>query len=145
MYCKNLKLKLNHKLECKLLKKEINIRVCNDCPFKALKQAHIQRKIKSRSITLARLEKSRTSLFTNDLEHCLLCGSKKEHIHEIFEGRNRQNSMKYKLCIPVCSSCHRKLHSDSNLALIYKQKGQALFNETYPDLDFTQIFKKNYL
>lgn len=145
MYCKNLKLKLNHKLECKLLKKEINIKTCNDCPFKALKEARIQAKIKQRTNTLARLERKRTSLFTLNLEYCYLCGKKKEHLHEVVFGKNRKNSMKYGLVLPLCKNCHKLMHKDSNLQFEYKQKGQALFNKTYPDLDFVKIFRENYL
>ena len=145
MYCKSLKMKLNHKLECKLLKKEINIKVCNDCPFKALKEARTRTKISARSNTLTQLERKRTSLFTADLSRCYICGKPKEHLHEVCFGKNRMNSMKYGLVIPVCSSCHRLIHRDANLQLQYKQKGQALFNQAYPNLNFVDIFHENYL
>lgn len=145
MYCKNLKMKLNHQLECKLLRKVINIKVCNDCPFKALKEAHTRTKILARSNTLTQLERKRTSLFTADLNHCYICGKAKEHIHEIFEGKNRKNSMQYQMCLPLCHTCHDRMHRDANLQLEYKRKGQVLFNQAYPNLNFVDIFKKNYL
>ena len=145
MYCKNLKLKLNHELECKLLKKTIRISTCNDCPFKALKDARRRAKINARSNTLAKLEKARTSLFTHDLDHCYVCGKPKHHLHEVCFGKNRINSMKYGLVLPLCSSCHQLMHRDANLQLKYKRKGQALFNQAYPNLDFIKIFRENYL
>lgn len=145
MNCKNLKLKLNHQLECKLLKKVINIKTCNDCPFKALKQAHIQTKLKARPNTLAQLERKRASLFTDDLKHCYVCGKAKEHLHEVCFGKNRKNSMKYSLVLPLCRTCHDRMHRDASLQLEYKRKGQALFNKAYPNLKFVDIFKKNYL
>lgn len=145
MNCKNLKLKLNHQLECKLLKKVISIKVCNDCPFKALKEARIQTKLKAKANSLAKLEKSRFSLFTKNMDICFLCGRKKDHLHEVIFGKNRKNSMTYGLVLPLCSKCHKLIHSDSCLQLEYKRKGQLLFSKAYPDLVFENIFHKNYL
>ncbi len=102
-------------------------------------------KIKSRSNKLAKLERNRTSLFTDDLEHCILCGKSKDHLHEIFFGKNRVNSIKYKLVIPVCFECHNKIHNDIKLQNEWFIKGQTRFNEVYPDLDFVEIFKRNWL
>lgn len=145
MNCKFMKLKLNRQLECKLLKKVIKPSVCNDCPFKALKQARTRTKLLGKSNTLAQLERKRTSLFTHDLEHCYVCGRPKEHLHEVYEGRNRKNSMMYQMVLPLCRECHDRMHSDVSFALKYKQKGQALFTKVYPNLNFEDIFKKNYL
>ena len=102
-------------------------------------------KMKNKSNKLAKLERKRTSLFTDDLEHCIICGKFKDHLHEIFFGKNRVNSIKYKLVIPVCFECHNKIHNDVKLQKEWYVKGQTRFNEVYPELDFVEIFKRNWL
>lgn len=144
MNCTYLKQKFNRKLECKKDKNRMPYKDCINCPYKEYKDKE-QKQLKQRTSKQAKLERERESLFTNDLEHCIICGRKREHIHEVFYGRNRKNSMIYKLCVPLCSDCHRKMHSDTRLQKQYHKKGQALFQETYPDLDFIDIFKENFL
>lgn len=107
--------------------------------------------MKNKSNKLAKLERERKSLFTDDLEHCIICGRSPVNKHEIFGGRNRLNSIKYKLVIPLCTCEHhdqvncRGIHFDKKLRDEWHKKGQALFQETYPDLDFMEIFKENFL
>ena len=158
-YCKHLKIKLNRTFECKKMKKAITLKSCSDCQFKEYKSNGNQIKniannkkfkqqkivkIKSKSNKLARLERNRKSLFTDDLDYCIICKRKREHLHEVFPGRNRTNSMKYSLVLPLCSMHHQLIHSDNTLMTYYKKKGQALFEKAYPDLDFVDIFKRNY-
>ena len=102
-------------------------------------------KMKNKSNKLAKLERNRTSLFTDDLTRCIICGKPKDHLHEIFFGKNRINSIKYKLVIPVCFDCHFKIHNNIELQNEWFIKGQTKFNEVYPDLDFVEIFKRNWL
>lgn len=93
---------------------------------------------------LQKLEKTRTeSLFTNDMDHCYLCGLPKDDIHEVYQGRNRINSIKYKLVIPLCRFCHSRIHNDYDLAEKLKLQGQILFEEHYTE-KFISIFYKNY-
>ena len=101
--------------------------------------------MKQRSNKLSKLEKNRESLFTDDLTTCILCKRPAVNKHEIFFGRNRQNSMKYKLVIPLCYRCHLEMHRNSTWWTIWHVKGQMKFEETYPDLDFLEIFKENYI
>lgn len=160
MYCIYLKQKLNKKLECKKDKNRMPFKDCKGCPYKGLnnKQVKIYRKevlnsikLKKRTSKLAKLERERKSLFTDDLEHCIICGRSPVNKHEIFGGRNRLNSIKYKLVIPLCTCEHhdqvncRGIHFDKKLRDEWHKKGQALFQETYPDLDFMDIFKENFL
>lgn len=163
MNCIYLKQKLNRKFECKLRKKEILLKDCINCSYKKykkcttiVKKVHRQAdkctkksdyctKLKQRSKKLAKLERNRFSLFTDDLEHCIICNKKKKHMHEIFCGRNRRNSMRYGLCLPICELCHNKYQNDAVFNLKWHKKGQAMFNKTYPNLKFEDIFKKNYL
>ena len=102
-------------------------------------------KMKNKSNKLAKLERNRTSLFTDDLTCCIICGKPKNHLHEIFFGKNRINSIKYKLVIPVCFDCHFKIHNNIELQNEWFIKGQTKFNEVYPELDFVEIFGKNWL
>ena len=106
--------------------------------------------IKRKSSKLAKLERERQSLFTDDLDHCIICGKSPVNKHEIFGGRNRQNSMIYRLVIPLCTAEHHSqieckgIHFDKNLRDEWHVKGQLKFEEVYSDLDFVKIFGINY-
>lgn len=150
--CKNLKIKLNRSLECKKLKRQINIKECANCQFKEYKtQAYsglknkMQKTIKMHSKKLSKLEKNRFSLFSKNTAKCYFCPSTDNLTwHEIFRGRNRSNSMKYGLCLRMCLKCHKKYQDDLFFNDFWHKKGQALFEKAYPDLDFVDIFKRNY-
>lgn len=126
---------------CIKFKKEVSIFCkCKNIEYKEYS------KIKNRTNKQSKLDNSRTvSLFTNNLNICYLCGCKRDHLHEVFYGRNRSNSIKYCLFIPVCNKCHKKAHNDINLIESLHKKGQLLFICNYPELDFISIFKINYL
>ena len=174
MNCKFLKQKLNHKLECKLTNNIITFKDCKECKEKKFKNditisnshqikkctissnncTKYEKKISKmskKSKKLAKMERERKSLFTDDLEHCIICGKAPINKHEIFYGRNRQNSIIYKLVIPLCTAEHHNqvgktgIHFDKKLCNEWHIKGQKKFNEVYPDLDFVEIFKRNYL
>lgn len=100
--------------------------------------------MKTKSTTLLNLEKSRRSLLTDDLNCCILCKKPNIDINEIYPGRNRQNSMKYGLCIPLCRFHHNQYHIDRNMQLYFMKIGQNKFEENYPNLNFINIFHKNY-
>ncbi len=101
--------------------------------------------MKKKSNKLRRLENNRFSLFDSG-DKCHYCPSKYNLTwHEIFSGKNRQNSMKYGLCLRLCLNCHRKLQEDYNFNSYWHIKGQQEFIEHYPDLDFLSIFRRNYL
>ena len=157
MKCINLKQKFNQKLVCKKTNKEINIKQCNNCIYKEYKKCTVNLKtmcknnkkhssFHNQSAKLRKLERNRFSLFTNDIDHCMICNSTYQLTwHEIFDGRNRANSMRYGLCIRICLSCHKLKQNDANFNELWHKKGQAMFIKVYPDLDFVNIFKKNYL
>jgi len=65
MNCKYIKIKSNKKFECKRTKIILNIKKCNDCEFKEYKL--FNSKIKNRTSKLAKLERNRSSVFTDDL------------------------------------------------------------------------------
>ena len=90
------------------------------------------------------IENKRFSILTNDLTYCYLCGNPKNHLHEVFFGKNRVNSMKYGCVVPLCAYCHSKVHSNIELDLKLKKLCQKRFIEVYDD-DFLSIFRKNYI
>jgi len=100
--------------------------------------------MKKKSSKLAKLERNRFSILTNNLDYCIICGKTKQDLNEIYPGRNRQNSMKYGLVIPICRSCHTKYTNDRNMQLYWMKLGQEKFEEMYEE-DFISIFKRNYL
>jgi len=100
--------------------------------------------MKNKSTKLAKLERDRKSLFTENLDKCYFCPNSKNHMHEIFSGRNRQNSMRYDLCLPVCWRCHSKYQNNKEFNDYWHVKGQEAFEEHFPDLEFIDIFKRNY-
>lgn len=101
---------------------------------------------KKKSNKLAKLERERFSLFTDNKDKCMFCNSTYQLTwHEIFRGRNRQNSMIYGLCLRMCLRCHELKQEDKQFNDEWKQKGQSIFIKTYPDLKFENIFKINYL
>lgn len=155
--CIYLKQKLNKKLECKKLKKEIKIIDCSNCKYREFKtqicsiklnkmQNNKNISLKPKSKKLAKLESERTSLFTDNKDKCMFCPST-YHLtwHEIYRGRNRANSMKYGLCLRMCLNCHEKYQEDKSFNDKWHKKGQLAFITNYPELQFENIFKINYL
>lgn len=90
-------------------------------------------------------ENQRYSILTENLESCIICGCKKQHIHEIFYGKNRQNSIDNGFCIPLCFDCHMKIHNHYELDLYWKRIVQSKYEEGHSREDFMNIIHKNYL
>ena len=73
------------------------------------------------------------------------------HRHEIFFGKNRQNSIKYGLVVFLTPEMHNMsnngIHFNHEFDLMLKQIGQKAAMEYYGwDLkQFREIFGKNYL
>lgn len=138
---------------CTKYKKEVTL-FCKECKknieYKCTINQKYCAKLRNKTGKLAKIERNRTSLFTNDLEHCIICAQSPVNKHEIFFGRNRQNSIKYKLVIPLCVKEHHNqleqkgIHFDTKLCDEWHVKGQLKFEECYPNLDFISIFHRNY-
>lgn len=97
---------------------------------------------------IKQLERMRFSILTKDLEHCYICGAPKNSIHEIYYGNNRTNSMKWGCCVPLCFNHHtgnQGVHKVNELNIMLKKICQQKFEEVYPDIDFINIFHKNYI
>ena len=142
--CKYLKIrskKYKYFYYCSILKKETQSNDCKNCEYKEYKN---YKPLRQKSSKQTKIEKDRFSLFTDDLSKCYFCDNKKDDMHEIFSGRNRANSMRFGLCLPICRSCHIKCQNDPLFNEIWHIRGQLKFEEVYPGLAFLGIFKKNY-
>lgn len=117
----------------------------NPCPKNNVKKEKAPARIKQKSNKLAKKEKNRFSIITTDLEKCYLCKAKKEDLHEIYEGKNRQLSMKYGLVIPLCRKCHISVTNNKTLQEKLHKVGQKVFKKHYKTENFVKIFGKNYL
>lgn len=126
-------------------------RIVENCAFSMKKQQNFTKtvqksmKIKQKSSKLAKLERNRFSIITDDMEHCILCGNKKDHIHEVFPGAFRQRSIKEHMVLPLCSSHHRQIHNDTELSLYWKRSCQKLFEKSRTRDEFIKIFGRSYL
>ena len=98
------------------------------------------------SKNIKKAERNRKSVFTLDLNTCIICGSKKDHLHEIFFGKNRLRSMEYNFVIPLCFNCHQEMHVNSEWQKYWHIKGQLYFEEHYGSRsDFIKVFGRNYI
>lgn len=88
-----------------------------------------------------KLEKNRYSIFTDDLEHCIICGLPYPDINEIFMGRNRKNSMIYGMCIPLCRFHHQQYHIDRGMQLYWMEKGKIEFLKMYGEDKWLNTFR----
>lgn len=101
--------------------------------------------MRKKSSKLNKLERDRKSVFY-DLSSCMYCGSRYQLTkHEIYPGRNRQNSMKYGFVLPLCLSCHQKLQENKEFEDHWKIKAQEYFEEYIGSREeFINIFRRNY-
>ena len=106
-------------------------------------------KMHNKSKKLTKLERNRASVFTDDLEHCILCGKPREHLHEIIYGKNRINSIKYNFVIPLCANHHTGkdgIHFNKDLDLYYKRLCQIYFENNIGNrIEFIKTFGRSYL
>jgi len=174
-FCINLK-KRKNKPYCKIKKENILLNQCKECKDKEYKtkirknssykndikisnnnqikkNAQLQEKISlkkakmhNKSKKLAKLERERSSVFT-EKDKCFICGSKyKLTWNEIYRGRNRLNSMKFDFCLRMCLTCHSKYQDDIKFNDYWHQKAQLYFEKNIGSREeFIKIFRKNYL
>lgn len=169
-YCINLK-KRNNKPYCKLINKEIQLSTCRECNNKEYKKSTFGKKstatsgqmrknaqsltkeqqklskMQNKSNKLASLEKNRYSVFSDDTEKCYLCDSTyKLTWHEIYAGRNRQNSMRYGLCLRLCLNCHSKKQKNSQFNDYWHKRGQLYWEKNIGSREeFIKAFRRSYL
>ena len=154
-YCKYLR-KRKSKPYCYIIRKEISFSTCQECDNKEYKKsdykckrpkAQKKTKMHNKSKKLTKLERNRYSVFSNDTKKCYLCDSKyKLTWHEIYSGRNRQNSMKYGLCLRMCLNCHSREQENSQFNDYWHRQGQLYWEEFFGSREeFIKVFRRNYL
>lgn len=150
-YCIHLKKRKGQPF-CKLLNKEIPFCRCRECGRKEYKTKTGKKsfyKIKKSTYKHTKADSNRFSIITNDLDHCIICGKKRNALHEVFYGSYRHISIKYGMIIPLCLNHHtgglKSVHRDRELDLYFKRLAQDIFIKKYSYELFMKEFKKNYL
>ena len=87
-----------------------------------------------------------------DTKKCYVCGTTQNiHIHEVFYGRNRQNSIKDGCCVYLCGKDHNLsnsgVHFNHELDMMLKKQMELCWCKYYnktPE-DFVKRYYCNYL
>lgn len=167
-YCIHLK-KRKNKPFCKLLDREITLSECNSInsenkcrEYKTKNEENSTYKnkkstlngkspvksgtMKNKSKELAKLERNRFSVLTDD-DKCFICGS--THLltwHEVFAGRNRPNSMEDGFCLRMCLLCHETKQEDAQFNEFWHRKAQLFYEQNIGDRkQFLARYRRNYL
>jgi hypothetical protein len=98
------------------------------------------------------MKKYPKSIITDRMNECLICGSYANiQVHHIFAGKNRSNSTKYGLVVPLCMYHHTgsniSVHGKNGhkLDMELKQLGQKAFEWKHTREEFIERFGKSYL
>lgn len=132
---------------CFLKKSIVNCNICRECTEKEYKK---YKPIKKRTYKQAKREKNRDSIIVDNIFKCVICGTENNIIlHECIYGRNRQNSIKYNLVIPLCVDHHtgnNGIHHNKLFDDYYHKLAQNKWEETYGNRDeFIKIFGQSWL
>ena len=128
---------------CKQKKKEINFKDCRTCKYKEFKQV---KELKKKSNKLKKLEAKRFSILTDNMQICYICNkARKDDLHEIFEGSNRQTSMKWGLVIPICRKCHDEWKTNKEIKEAVRKEAKEKFYKLYSKEKFLEVFGKFYI
>ena len=124
-------------------KKEINFKDCRTCKYKEFKQV---KELKKKSNKLKKLESKRFSILTDNMQICYICNkARKDDLHEIFEGSNRQTSMKWGLVIPICRKCHNEWKTNKEIKETVRKEAKEKFYKLYSKEKFLEVFGKFYI
>ena len=146
MKCKHLRIRAkDYKkyIYCKQRKKEINFKDCKTCKYKQFKQI---KELKKKSNKLKKLESKRFSILTDNMQICYICNkARKEDLHEIFEGSNRQTCMKWGLVITICRKCHDEWKTNKEIKETVRKEAKEKFYKLYSKEKFLEVFGKFYI
>lgn len=129
---------------CRLNKKIINY--TTEC-IKCVKNEPRKNKgINKKTSKQIKLEKSRYSILTNDLEHCYICrfqGKKvlRDDLHEVYGGANRKRSILNGLVVPLC----RKHHQNEEILSELKVATQQKYEVNHTRDEFIKLIGKSYI
>ena len=128
---------------CKRKKKEISFKDCKICKYKEFKQI---KELKKKSNKLKKLESKRFSILTDNMQICYICNkARKDDLHEVFEGSNRQTSMKWGLVIPICRKCHGEWKINKEIKEAVRKEAKEKFYKLYSKEKFLEVFGKFYI
>ncbi|MFR2207245.1 MAG: hypothetical protein ACLS59_06880 [Clostridia bacterium] len=129
---------------CRLKKKIINY--TTDC-IKCFKSEPRKNKgINKKTSKQIKLEKSRYSILTDDLEHCYICrfqGKKvlRDDLHEVYGGANRKRSILNGFVTPLC----RKHHQNEEILSKLKITTQRMYEVNHTRDEFIKLIGKSYI
>ncbi len=111
------------------------------------KQPTKKRRLKHRESIL---HKKNGTCYLCMMLHDDYCVQRGLHEHHIFGGTaNRRLSEEYGLKVYLCLEHHEHgseaVHKNADVADILHRIGQQAFEREYPNLEFREIFGKNYL
>lgn len=128
---------------CRKRKEKIKYGSCRNCNYKEYKQV---KELKKKSNKLKQLENKRYSILTDNVEVCYICDkARKDDLHEIFEGSNRQKSMIWGLVIPICRECHEEWKINNDLKKRIQEEAKEKFIKKYTKEKFREEFGKYYI
>lgn len=116
------------------------------CNLKQYK-AHNNKKMRVKSKELAKLERNRYSVFTDNKDKCMFCNATTNlSWHEIYAGRNRQNSMEDGFCLRMCLLCHEEKQENAQFNEFWHREAQLYFEQNIGDRkQFLARYRRNYL
>ena len=129
---------------CRLNKKIINY--TTEC-IKCVKNEPRKNKgINKKTSKQIKLEKSRYSILTNDLDHCYICrfqGKKvlRDDLHEVYCGANRKRSILNGFVVPLC----RKHHQNDEILNELKVAMQKMYEVNHTRDEFIKLIGKSYI
>lgn len=143
IYLKIRSKKFEKYIYCSKRKEKITYKDCINCRCKEYK---LVQKIKRQSNKQRKLESKRSSIITDNLNVCYICGQKrKDELHEVFGGCNRKKSMEWGLVIPICRLCHLEWDVNEETRKKYRQEAQQIFEKKHSYELFMAEFRRNYL
>ncbi len=145
MKCKDLLVrskKYNKYLYCRKYKRKITFDNCKKCVDFKLNETY---KIRNKSKKLVNAERKRFSILTNNLEVCYVCGKKKDHIHEIYKGANRQVSIRNGFCVPLCNGCHARTENEIDFLRSLQVECQKTYEKNHTREEFLKLIGRNFL
>lgn len=90
--------------------------------------------------------KKQDTIVTEYVDFCLICGKPYniEGHHLICGKGKRELGTEDKLVIPLCDSCHKKIHDNGIAMVLSKMLGQAVYEQNHTREEFRERYGKSY-
>lgn len=139
--CINLKLKINGKLYCMLLKKEIPLNYCIACKDKIYKSHIPSKRTKALGIT----KKTKLAVWERDNHRCIFCGKLVpwNNANSHFIKRSQGGLGIERNVLTNCEECHHKFDDTTSREEMWEHAERYLMSK-YKDFNIEElIYKKN--